>query len=419
LSRWLRTLIVVVLALGVGQIALAQQGPSQLEFALQALSDQVGEPVTVEDLDGWQWNQTNYPDTSLGCPQPGQVYSQAVTSGYQFVLVYQGQTYDYRVSEDGSIVLLCSSTQLGTPVQQPTFTPDGDQQPTVTPEPPAQDGISTSPGVATCGDAIALQLTAGQQARVTTGGSPSNVRSGADIAAEQVGQIQPGEVFTIVGDAPVCGSDGLFWWEIQSGDLTGWIAQGELGLYYIEPIPQALPDLTTLAPLAADNAAQIVELSRVNGNVGRGVALSPDGTTLAVASLNEVAGGVWLYTLGQLDTPPTLLDTGVAVTALAYSTDGAFLVLGGLDGSVTLWDLAAGEAVFSFPAHGTAVESVTISPDGRLVVTAAIDNTVRFWGIPGATGATGGTGDTGATGAEGETGAEDAEGAEGDAGAQG
>ena len=115
MSRWLRTFIVVVLALGVGQIALAQQGPSQLEFALQALSDQVGEPVTVEDLDGWQWNQTNYPDTSLGCPQPGQVYSQAVTSGYQFVLVYQGQTYDYRVSEDGSTVILVRRRSLARP----------------------------------------------------------------------------------------------------------------------------------------------------------------------------------------------------------------------------------------------------------------------------------------------------------------
>ena len=82
MSRWLRTLIVLVIALGAGQIALAQQGPSQLEFALQALSDQVGEPVAVEDLDGWQWGQTNYPDTSLGCPQPGEVYSQVVTSGY-------------------------------------------------------------------------------------------------------------------------------------------------------------------------------------------------------------------------------------------------------------------------------------------------------------------------------------------------
>ena len=116
MSRWLRAFVVMIVALGISQVALAQTSPSQLEFALQALSNQVGQPITVEDLDGWQWSQTNYPDSSLGCPQPGEVYTQVVTSGYQFLLVYQGQTYDYRVSEDGNTVILCTATDIGTPV---------------------------------------------------------------------------------------------------------------------------------------------------------------------------------------------------------------------------------------------------------------------------------------------------------------
>lgn len=384
MPRWIRTLVVILLALGATQVAVAQTSPTQLEFALEALGTRVGEPVAVEDLDGWQWSQSNYPDTSLGCPQPGEVYNQVVSPGYQFVLVYQEQTYDYRVSEDGSSVILCTEAQLGTPVQQPTTAP-GDVEPTAAPEVPPAEGTPAAPA---CGESLALQLTAGQQARVT-GTSPSNVRSGADIAAEQVGQLQPGEVFTIVGDA-LCGSDGLFWWEIQSGELTGWIAQGELGLYYIEPVPQALPDLTTLSPLSADTAGQMAELTRLNGNVAASLAWSPDGTTLAVANLNEVLGGVWLYNVGQLDAPATLLETGAAVTALAYSPDGTFLILGGADGSLTLWEIGAEDAAFSFPAHGTAVEAVTVSADGLVVVTAAADNTVRFWGIPqGAAGAEG------------------------------
>lgn len=366
----------MVVVLGAGQFALAQTAPSQLDFALQDLSNRAGQSVTVEDLDGWQWSQSNYPDTSLGCPQPGQVYSQVISPGYQFVLVYQGQTYDYRVSEDGNTVILCTATELGTPVQPPTFTP-GAVEPTPAPSTPLPTVPAAEPG---CADVLALQLTPGQQARVT-GGSPSNVRSGADVAAEQVGQLQPGEVFTVVGE-PVCGSDGLYWWEIQSGDLTGWIAQGEFGLYYIEPIPQPLPDVTGLAPLMAENAGQMIELTRINGNVAGALAWSPDGATLAVASLNEVVGGVWLYNVAQLDTPPTLLETGAAVTALTYTPDGTFLILGGADGSLTLWEIGAEEAAFSFPAHGTAVESVTVSPDGLILVTAAADNTVRFWGIP-------------------------------------
>jgi len=377
LSRWFRAFIVMVVALGVGQLALAQTAPSQVDFALQDLSNRVGQSITVEDLDGWQWNQSNYPDTSLGCPQPGQVYSQEISPGYQFLLVYQGQTYDYRVSENGSVVILCTATELGTPVQPATTVTPGVVEPTSTPLAPLPATPGTEP---TCADTLALPLTPGQQVRVA-GTSPSNVRSGADVAAEQVGQLQPGETFTVVGEA-VCGSDGLYWWEIQSGDLTGWVAQGEMGLYYIEPIPQPLPDVTGLAPLQADNAEQIVELSRIQGNVQAALAWSPDGTTLAVANLNETLGGVWLYNVAQLDAPPILLETGAAVTAMAYTPDGTFLILGGADGSLTLWEIGAEEAAFSFPAHGTAVESVTVSPDGLILVTAAEDNTVRLWGIP-------------------------------------
>ena len=376
MSRWLRAFSVMVVALGVGQLALAQTGPSQIDFALQDLSNRAGQPVTIEDLDGWQWSQINYPDSSLGCPQPGQVYSQVISPGYQFVLIYQGQTYDYRVSEDGSTVILCAATELGTPVQPATVTP-GALEPTPAAATPLPTAPAAEPG---CADALLLPLTPGQLARVT-GSAPSNVRSGADIAAEQIGQLQPGEMFTVVGEA-LCGSDGLYWWEIQSGDLTGWVAQGELGLYYIEPVPQPLPDPIGLAPLQADNATQIVELSRIQGNVQAALAWSPDGTTLAVANLNETLGGVWLYNVAQLDAPPVLLETGVAVTAMTYTPDGAFLILGGADGSVTLWEIGAEEAAFSFPAHGTAVDSVTVSPDGLILVTAASDNTVRFWGIP-------------------------------------
>ena len=376
MSRWLRAFSVMVVALGVGQLALAQTGPSQIDFALQDLSNRAGQPVTIEDLDGWQWSQINYPDSSLGCPQPGQVYSQVISPGYQFVLIYQGQTYDYRVSEDGSTVILCAATELGTPVQPATVTP-GALEPTPAAATPLPTAPAAEPG---CADALLLPLTPGQPARVT-GSAPSNVRSGADIATEQIGQLQPGEMFTVVGEA-LCGSDGLYWWEIQSGDLTGWVAQGELGLYYIEPVPQPLPDPIGLAPLQADNATQIVELSRIQGNVQAALAWSPDSTTLAVANLNETLGGVWLYNLAQLDAPPVLLETGVAVTAMTYTPDGAFLILGGADGSVTLWEIGAEEAAFSFPAHGTAVDSVTVSPDGLILVTAASDNTVRFWGIP-------------------------------------
>ncbi|NLE50101.1 MAG: SH3 domain-containing protein [Chloroflexi bacterium] len=376
MSRWLRAFVVMIVALGISQVALAQTSPSQLEFALQALSNQVGQPITVEDLDGWQWSQTNYPDSSLGCPQPGEVYTQVVTSGYQFLLVYQGQTYDYRVSEDGNTVILCTATDIGTPVEPPTFTPDA-AEPTTAPSTPLPTVPGTEPG---CPEGLDLRLTAGQQARVTVG-LPSNVRSGADVSAEQLGQLQPGDVFTVLSDA-VCGPDGLYWYEIQAGELAGWIAQGELGLYYVEPIPQALPDPSTLGLLVAENVGQIVELSRIDSNLQGAIAWSPDGMTLAVGNSNTTLGGVWLYDVAQLQNPPVRLETGTVVTSVAFTPDGAFLILGDADGTVSFWQPNAEEATYSFPAHEVAIEALSVSSDGLILATVGANNTVRLWGVP-------------------------------------
>lgn len=54
--------------------------------------------------------QAIWPDGSLGCPVPGQVYIQVETSGYWIVLQAAGKTYDYRATESGA-VQLCEGLQ--------------------------------------------------------------------------------------------------------------------------------------------------------------------------------------------------------------------------------------------------------------------------------------------------------------------
>jgi hypothetical protein len=46
-----------------------------------------------------------FSDGSLGCPQPGQQYTQALVDGYQVVLEAQGRSYDYRTSQRGGFKL--------------------------------------------------------------------------------------------------------------------------------------------------------------------------------------------------------------------------------------------------------------------------------------------------------------------------
>jgi hypothetical protein len=55
-------------------------------------------------------------DGSLGCPQPGEVYTQAPVNGYQIVLEANGRTYAYHAAESGYFILCQNSLPLSPPV---------------------------------------------------------------------------------------------------------------------------------------------------------------------------------------------------------------------------------------------------------------------------------------------------------------
>jgi hypothetical protein len=56
-------------------------------------------------------------DGSLGCPEPGMMYTQVLVNGYWVVIEAAGKTYDYRVGSGGSF-RLCPPGQ-GQPPSQP------------------------------------------------------------------------------------------------------------------------------------------------------------------------------------------------------------------------------------------------------------------------------------------------------------
>jgi hypothetical protein len=47
----------------------------------------------------------DWPDGSLGCPEPGMLYTQVVTPGYQVVVEAGGEEYDYRMGRRGNFRL--------------------------------------------------------------------------------------------------------------------------------------------------------------------------------------------------------------------------------------------------------------------------------------------------------------------------
>ena len=77
-----------------------------------ALSKIAPEKLVIVRAQPVIWN-----DGSLGCPEPGMEYTQALVNGYWVVIEAAGQTYDFRVGHGGS-VRLCPEGQ-GRPPRRP------------------------------------------------------------------------------------------------------------------------------------------------------------------------------------------------------------------------------------------------------------------------------------------------------------
>jgi WD40 repeat protein len=140
-------------------------------------------------------------------------------------------------------------------------------------------------------------------------------------------------------------------------------------------------------------------------NKGAGMALSPDGETLAVTFGNAgfvirqefVLGGgavVMTYTLPGAPRPDVVrlyrVSTGAEVAVLkghtrppfcvAFSPDGKRVVTGGgADETIKLWDAKTGEEIMTVGRHPGTVTSVSFSLDGQKIVSISDDEDVRVW----------------------------------------
>ncbi len=69
------------------------------------------------------------------------------------------------------------------------------------------------------------------------------------------------------------------------------------------------------------------------------------------------------------------------VTSVVISPDKRFLVSGGLDDAIKVWDFAAGELRLVLKGHTKPINDLAISPDCQLLASASDDHTVRLWNL--------------------------------------
>lgn len=81
-----------------GTVAVDETLTKLISEAKADLSTRANVPVTAITVKSTE--QTEWRDSSLGCPQEGQMYMQMITPGYLIVLEANGQTYNYHASMD-------------------------------------------------------------------------------------------------------------------------------------------------------------------------------------------------------------------------------------------------------------------------------------------------------------------------------
>lgn len=73
--------------------------------------------VSIGELEVVRAQAVTWNDGSLGCPEPGQMYTQALVDGYWVVLRAGGQEFDFRASQRGD-VKLCPPGQGRPPIER-------------------------------------------------------------------------------------------------------------------------------------------------------------------------------------------------------------------------------------------------------------------------------------------------------------
>ena len=144
-----------------------------------------------------------------------------------------------------------------------------------------------------------------------------------------------------------------------------------------------------LSIFTPDSIAQTQDYSRVNlpdgaiiclgkGGVSyedRGIAFSPDGSRLAVAT----SMGVWLYDARTFDEIALLTGHKEEVTVVAFSPNGTKLASGSgfhFPGILKLWDVKTGQNINTFQVERGSTDSISFSPDGKILAWAD-----RLWDV--------------------------------------
>jgi WD40 repeat protein len=138
-------------------------------------------------------------------------------------------------------------------------------------------------------------------------------------------------------------------------------------------IPTTETSTPNLQPISPENAAQLTQLAQLGKGVIYTARWSPDGKLMAMVG----GTGIYLYdaeTLQELK----WIETQRPVYPVHFSPDGNRLVIGDLDGTIQVLDVATGQPLYSLEGD-SGIVSVAISPSGDKFMVHRKYDSIQVW----------------------------------------
>jgi WD40 repeat protein len=104
------------------------------------------------------------------------------------------------------------------------------------------------------------------------------------------------------------------------------------------------------------------------------IAFSSDGKRMAEGFGDEIVS-IWDSVTGK----GMLVEHSGEVSCVAFSPDAKLLASGSRDKTIKIWDSATGKERLTLKGHSGAMTFVIFSPDGKTLASASLDKTVRIW----------------------------------------
>src|SRR5262249_46503996 len=119
---------------------------------------------------------------------------------------------------------------------------------------------------------------------------------------------------------------------------------------------------------------------KANGSRVR-VAFAPDGRTLAFSHRDVIA--LWDLAGGRKRAEFSAgAPCGPGGTLVVFSSTGKWLATAGEADDIKVWDAATLKEVCTIQSHQGAVTSLAFFPHDRWLVSGGLDKTIRIWQLP-------------------------------------